>query len=62
MDTSAGSASEKPPAEDKLAPGNKAPLFLAEALLDNQVVTVNLEDYKGKWLILFFYPADFTPV
>ena len=62
MDTSAGSASEKPPAEDKTAPGNKAPLFSAEALSDNQVVTVNLEDYKGKWLILFFYPADFTPV
>lgn len=22
--------------------------------------TVNLADYRGKWLILFFYPADFT--
>ena len=21
---------------------------------------VNLKDYRGKWLILFFYPADFT--
>lgn len=21
---------------------------------------VNLSDYKGKWLVLFFYPADFT--
>jgi alkyl hydroperoxide reductase subunit AhpC len=61
MDRSGGNASETP-AEDRTAPGNKAPLFSAEALSDNQVVTVNLEDYKGKWLILFFYPADFTPV
>ncbi|WP_413166265.1 peroxiredoxin [Aeromonas salmonicida] len=22
----------------------------------------NLEDYKGKWLVLFSHPADFTPV
>jgi len=21
---------------------------------------VKLTDYKGKWLVLFFYPADFT--
>ena len=24
--------------------------------------TVSLEDYKGKWLILFFYPYDFSHV
>jgi peroxiredoxin (alkyl hydroperoxide reductase subunit C) len=25
-----------------------------------EVKKVNLSDYRGKWLILFFYPADFT--
>lgn len=22
--------------------------------------SVSLEDYKGKWLVMFFYPLDFT--
>ena len=26
----------------------------------NEIKKVKFEDYKGKWLILFFYPADFT--
>ncbi len=24
--------------------------------------TVRLQDYRGKWLVMFFYPADFTYV
>ncbi len=24
--------------------------------------TINLSDYKGKWVVLFSHPADFTPV
>ncbi|MBT3816749.1 MAG: redoxin domain-containing protein [Candidatus Magasanikbacteria bacterium] len=31
-----------------------------EIYQDNNIKRVNLSDYKGKWLILFFYPADFT--
>lgn len=26
----------------------------------NEIRKVSLNDYRGKWLILFFYPADFT--
>ena len=37
-----------------------APLFEAQAYHDGQIKTVKLADYKGKWVVLFFYPADFT--
>lgn len=40
--------------------GNTAPNFEAEAFVDEQIKKVSLNDYKGKWTILFFYPADFT--
>ena len=40
--------------------GEPAPGFSTEAFLDGQVKKISLEDYKGKWVILFFYPADFT--
>ncbi|MBT3865668.1 redoxin domain-containing protein [Candidatus Woesearchaeota archaeon] len=37
-----------------------APSFTAEALVGNDTKKVSLSDYKGKWVVLFFYPADFT--
>ena len=42
--------------------GKKAPAFSMEALAADgeNFVHVTLEDYKGKWLVLFFYPMDFT--
>lgn len=36
------------------------PNFELEAYHENKIKKINLEDYKGKWLILMFYPADFT--
>ena len=38
--------------------GDDAPTF---ALPDSQGNQVNLTDYKGKWLVLYFYPKDDTP-
>ena len=38
--------------------GQKAPDFEALSTCGN----IKLEDYKGKWLILFSHPGDFTPV
>lgn len=37
-----------------------APDFKAEALVGKAFKNVSLADYKGKWLVLFFYPLDFT--
>jgi len=28
--------------------------------VNGEFKTVSLEDYKGKWLVFFFYPLDFT--
>jgi NADH-dependent peroxiredoxin subunit C len=38
----------------------KAPDFSENGYVDKKIKTINLENYKGKWLVLFFYPADFT--
>src|SRR5450756_603047 len=40
--------------------GQKAPEFALEGVLDNEFVDVKLSDYAGKWVVLFFYPLDFT--
>jgi peroxiredoxin 2/4 len=40
--------------------GETAPPFKVEAVSGTEVKTVSLDDYKGKWLVLFFYPADFS--
>ncbi len=42
--------------------GQKAPNFtmLTTKDLQNLNHVASLEDYKGKWLVLFFYPLDFT--
>ncbi|KAJ3413190.1 NAD-dependent protein deacetylase sirtuin-2 [Chytridiales sp. JEL 0842] len=37
-----------------------APDFQAVAVVDKEFKNVSLKDYKGKWLVLFFYPMDFT--
>ncbi len=42
--------------------GQKAPDFkmVTTKNVDTLDVEVRLEDYRGKWLVLFFYPLDFT--
>lgn len=40
--------------------GHKVEDFQAQAYHQDQVKTLKLSDYKGKWVVLFFYPADFT--
>ena len=37
-----------------------APAFTATAVVKGSFKDINLSDYKGKYLVLFFYPLDFT--
>ncbi|XP_054715639.1 peroxiredoxin 1-like [Uloborus diversus] len=37
-----------------------APDFEGTAVVNGQFKTVKLADYKGKYVVLFFYPLDFT--
>jgi peroxiredoxin Q/BCP len=37
--------------------GQAAPDF---QLKSNEAKTVSLKDYRGKWVVLYFYPKDFT--
>lgn len=40
--------------------GKKAPNFSAPAYLKGKFVNINLSEYLGKWVVLCFYPGDFT--
>src|SRR5271169_1251244 len=40
--------------------GRLAPEFALEGVLNGTFHTYRLSDYKGKWVVLFFYPLDFT--
>lgn len=40
--------------------GEKVEDFELEAFHENDSKKIKLSDYKGKWVVLLFYPADFT--
>ncbi len=41
--------------------GGEAPDFEANAFVDGAgFKTVRLSEYKGRWIVLCFYPGDFT--
>ena len=40
--------------------GGKAPDFEAPAYQNGQFGQVKLSDYFGKWVVICFYPGDFT--
>lgn len=40
--------------------GLKAPDFEAGALMDGTFKNIKLSEYLGKWVVLCFYPGDFT--
>ena len=40
--------------------GGKAPDFTLKGVLAGTVSDYSLRQFRGKWAVLFFYPADFT--
>ena len=40
--------------------GQQAPDFTATAVFDQEFQEVKLSKYRGKYVVLFFYPLDFT--
>jgi peroxiredoxin 2/4 len=46
--------------EGCLRVGQVAPDFTATAVYDQEFKTLKLSDYRGKYVVLFFYPLDFT--
>jgi len=43
-----------------IMPGRKAPDFEAPAYHKGAFTKVKLSDHLGKWVVLCFYPGDFT--
>ena len=55
METSVSSTQET------LQVGRKAPAFSTDAYMpDGSFKKLSLSDFKAKWVVLFFYPLDFT--
>ncbi len=40
--------------------GEKAPDFVAPGYRQGKFINLKLSDYLGKWVLLCFYPGDFT--
>ncbi|KAL3120395.1 hypothetical protein niasHT_009220 [Heterodera trifolii] len=40
--------------------GKPAPNFMADAVVNGDFKTISLEQFKGQYVVLFFYPLDFT--
>jgi len=40
--------------------GEKAPEFFGKAYVKGEFKQIKASDYRGKWIVLFFWPEDFT--
>jgi peroxiredoxin (alkyl hydroperoxide reductase subunit C) len=40
--------------------GKPAPEFETSAYINGEIEKVRLSDYRGKWVLMYFYPGDFT--
>lgn len=51
---------EKEVQKNMIKVGKPAPDFTAPAYIGGKFANVTLSEYKGKWVVLCFYPGDFT--
>ena len=51
---------EKKEVKPMIMISRKAPDFMAPGYFEGKFVNVQLSDYLGKWVLLCFYPGDFT--
>ena len=54
------SGKEKKEVMSMIQVGKKAPDFTAPGYLCGKFINVKLSEYLGKWVLLCFYPGDFT--
>ncbi len=59
-DAIAQSTDQKEEIQHMIKVGKPAPDFTASAFYKGKFVNVSLSEYKGKWVVLCFYPGDFT--
>lgn len=51
---------QQPEEKSMIMVGQKAPDFVAPGYQKGEFVNVKLSEYLGKWVLLCFYPGDFT--
>jgi len=51
---------EKRESKRMIQVGKKAPDFAAPGYQNGKFINTKLSDYLGKWVLLCFYPGDFT--
>lgn len=51
---------QEPQGGPMITVGQKAPDFTAPAYIDGGFGSVTLSEHLGKWVVLCFYPGDFT--
>ncbi len=51
---------EKKEIKPMIQVGKKAPDFSSPGYQNGKFINIKLSDYLGKWVLLCFYPGDFT--
>lgn len=54
------SAQIAPPVTVRAEIGSPAPLFVLDGVVGQEFKKISLSEFRGKWVVLFFYPGDFT--